>query len=53
MFKDLKIMPPPHFMAYRWGNNGNSERLYQAQKSLQVVTVATQLKDAYSLEKKQ
>ena len=51
MFKDLQIMPSPHFMAYRWGNNGNSERLYWAQKSLQMVTVATKLKDAYSLEK--
>ena len=30
-----------HFMANRWGNNGNSERLFSwAPKSLQTVTVA-------------
>ena len=36
------------------GNNGNSERLYfwRAPKSLQMVTVAMKLKDAYSLEEK-
>ena len=40
-------------MANRWGNNGNSERLYffLAPKSLQMVTVAMKLKDA-SLWKK-
>ena len=34
-------------MGNRWGNNGNSERLYILgfQKSLQMVTVATKLKD--------
>ena len=38
-------------MANRWGNNGNSERLfYWAAKSLQLVTAATKLKDAGSLE---
>ena len=39
-----------HFMANRWGNNGNSDRLYfwGAPKSLQMV----KLKDAYSLEGK-
>ena len=33
---------PYHFMANRWGNNGNSERLYfwGAPKSLQMVTAA-------------
>ena len=38
----------------RWGNNGNSERLYfgELQKSLQMVTEAMKLKDAYSLEEK-
>ena len=42
-----------HFMANRWGNNGNSERLYfGAPKSLQMVTAAMKLKDAYSLEGK-
>ena len=34
------------------GKNGNSDRLYTlyAPKSLQMVTVAMKLKDAYSLE---
>ena len=38
----------------RQGNNGNSERLYfeELQKSLQMVTAAMKLKDAYSLEGK-
>ena len=41
------------FMANRWGNNGNSERLFSwAPKSLQMVTAAMKLKDAYSLEEK-
>ena len=34
-----------HFMASRWGNNGNSERLFSwAPKSLQMVTVAMKLR---------
>ena len=39
-------------MANRYGNNGNSERFYfsWAPKSLQMVTAAMKLKDAYSLE---
>ena len=43
-----------HFMANKWGNNGNSERLYFGglQKSLQRVTAAMKLKDACSLEEK-
>ena len=42
-----------HFMANRWGNNGNSERLFfWAPKSLQMVTAAMKLKDTYSLEGK-
>ena len=43
-----------HFMADRWGNSGNSVRLYffGAPKSLQMVTAAMKLKDAYSLEGK-
>ena len=43
-----------HFMANRWRNSGNSSRLYffQAPKSLQMVTAAMKLKDAYSLEGK-
>ena len=40
-----------HFMANRWGNSGNSVRVYLwgAPKSLQMVTAAMKLKDAYSL----
>ena len=42
-----------HFMPNRWGNNGNSERLFLgAPKSWQVVTTAMKLKDACSLEEK-
>ena len=42
-----------HFMANRWGNSGNSVRLFfWAPKSLQMVTAAMKLKDAYSLEGK-
>ena len=41
-------------MGNRWGNSGNSGRLYfgGAPKSLQMVTAAMKLKDAYSLEGK-
>ena len=40
-----------HFMANRWGNNGNSDRLFSwAPKSLQMVIAAIKLKDACSLE---
>ena len=37
-----------------WGNSGNNVRLYfeGAPKSLQMVTAAVKLKDAYSLEEK-
>ena len=39
-------------MANRWGNNGNSETLFfGAPKSLQMVTAAMKLKDAYSWRK--
>ena len=43
-----------HFMANRWGNSGNSDRLpfSWSPKSLQMVTAATKLKDACSLEEK-
>ena len=42
-----------HFMANRWGNNGNSDRLFSwAPKSLQMVTATMKLKDACSLEEK-
>ena len=41
-------------MGNRWGNSVNSVRLYffRAPKSLQMVTAAMKLKDAYSLEEK-
>ena len=42
-----------HFMGNRWGKSGNSVRLFWgASKSLQRVTAAMKLKDAYSLEGK-
>ena len=42
-----------HFMANRWGNNENSERLYfGGPKSLQMVTAAMKLEDTCSLEEK-
>ena len=43
-----------HFVANRWRNSGNSDRVYfgGAPKSLQMVTVAMTLKDACSLEEK-
>ena len=42
------------FMGNRWGNSGNSVRLYfgGAPKSLQMVIAAMKLTDAYSLEEK-
>ena len=41
-------------MANRWGNSGNSERLFfWAPKSLQLVTAAMKLKDAYPWKKSQ
>ena len=41
-------------MADRLGNNGNSDQtlFWEVPKSLQMVTAATELKDAYSLEEK-
>ena len=41
-------------MANRWGNNGNSDKLYflGLQKSLQMVIAGMKLKDTCSLEKK-
>ena len=43
-----------HFMGNRWGNSGNSVRLYLrgAPKLLQMVTVVMKLEDSYSLEEK-
>ena len=41
-------------MGNRWGDSGNSVRLYLlgAPKSLQMVTAAMKLKDTYSFERK-
>ena len=48
--KDHGIQPH-HFMASRWGNNGNSETFSAwAPESLQTVTAAMKLKDTCSLE---
>ena len=46
-----------HFMANRWGNNGNQDRVYLfiyfwTPKSLQRVNAVVKLKDACSLEEK-
>ena len=42
-----------HFMENRWGNNGNSERLFSwAPKSLQMVNAAMKLKDTCFLDEK-
>ena len=41
-----------HSMANRWGNNGNSDRLYFLGLQNQMVTAAMKLKDTYSLEEK-
>ena len=44
---------PHHFIANRWGNNGNSERLFSwAPKSLQMVTAAMKLKRRLPLGRK-
>ena len=42
-----------HFMANRWGNSGNSDRVFsRAPKSLQMMTAAMKLKYACSLDEK-
>ena len=43
-----------HFMGNRWGNSGNSVKtlFWGAPKSLQMVTAAMKLKDAYCLKEK-
>ena len=54
-YKDHGIWPC-HYMANRWGNNGNSDRLFfffWAPKSQQMVTAAMKLKASCSLEEKQ
>ena len=51
---DIHGIQSHHFMANRWGNNGNSDRLFSfgGSKIMQIVTVAMKLKDACSLEEK-
>ena len=41
-----------HFMANRWGNNGNRDLILGGPKSLQMMTAAIKLKDTCSLEEK-
>ena len=42
-----------HFMGNRWGNSGNSDKLFLGvAKSLQMMTATMKLKDTYSLEEK-
>ena len=53
----MKIMASGPITSWqnRWGNSGNSDRLYLGgwvPKSLQMVTAAIKLKDACSLEEK-
>ena len=54
MMLKLKLQYFGNFMGNRWGNNGNSVKLYfwGAPKSLQMVTTDMKLKDAYSVEGK-
>ena len=49
--KKAKHIRSHHFMGNRWGNSGNTVRLlfFWSPKSLQMVTAAMKLKDAYSL----
>ena len=55
-FQKTKIMASGPITSWgnRWGNSRNSVRLYffGAPKSLQMLTAAMKLKDAYSLEGK-
>ena len=53
-FQKPKFMASGPIMANRWGNNGNSGRIYfgGAPESLQMVIAAIKLKDTCSLEEK-
>ena len=43
----IVVSSSSHLTANRWGNNGNSDRLFSwAPKSLQMMTAAMKLKDA-------
>ena len=52
--QNTKIIRSRHFMANRWGNKGNSEKLYfgRAPKSLQMMTAAVKLKRCLPLGRK-
>ena len=51
LFSFIKLMSDNK--ANKWGNSGNSDRLFWgATKLLQMVTAAMKLKDAYTLEEK-
>ena len=54
VFIIITVIWSHYFMGNRWGNSGNSVRLYfgGAPKSLQMMIAAMKLKDAYSLEEK-
>ena len=54
IFKEDHDIWSHHFMANRWGSNGNSDRFFFffGSKSLKMVTIAMKLKDASSLEEK-
>ena len=47
-----RIMASGPITCREMGNNGNSDFIYELQKSLKMVTAAMRLKDAYSLEEK-
>ena len=51
---NIRDIQSHHFMANRWGNSGNSDRLYflGAPKSLQMVIAGMKLNDVCSLEEK-
>ena len=47
-----KVMASGPITCREMGNNGNSDFIYELQKSLKMVTAAMKLKDAFSLEEK-
>ena len=50
---EIMASGPINFMANRWENNGNSDRLFWgAPKSLEMVAAAMKLKDICSLKEK-
>ena len=47
-----KVMASGPITCREMGNNGNSDFIYELQKSLKMVTAALKLKDVWSLEEK-